>query len=376
VAVENTDYFSSDYHSARQKFLDAVAAAGGAVQSFRNPHAGPDGEALFTDVSLFGSGDAPSILVLGSATHGVEGFAGSAIQTGLLIEGIASRLPSGVSLLVIHAINPYGMAHLRRFTEDNVDLNRNFRDHSQPHSPNPGYENLATAIAPTSLSFWSEVISWSRLPLYVLTHGFSAGKVAVSGGQYSHPDGLFYGGTFETWSNKTIRSIAEQYLSHANRVVFVDFHTGLGAYGAAEVILNVPHESPDHRRAVSIWGPDRVRATGGGESVSIHLDASVKIGISQMLPNAEVTAVSLEFGTVPILQVMKALRAENWLHHHGGPGHPKAQEIKTCLLRTFHPDDEAWEAAVWKQGKEVVDQALVWLGRAGSSESNSTDSVT
>ena len=45
-------------------------------------------------------------------------------------------------------------------------------------------------------------------------------------------------------------------------------------------------------------------------------------------------ATGVEYGTVPIFKVYKALRAENWLHHHGGPDHSKAKEIKTCLFRT------------------------------------------
>jgi len=314
------------------------------------------------DVVLIGATDATRTVVVSSGTHGVEGFAGSGIQTGLLERRIDLRLPDGVSVLMIHAVNPYGMAHLRRFTEDNVDLNRNFRDHSGPHPGNPPYETLAEVIAPQSLSFWAEVRSWSRLLWYRLTAGKAASQAAVSGGQYSHPDGLFYGGTFDTWSNTTFRTVIRRYLSHATHVVVVDVHTGLGEFGAAEVILNVPESSPEYERAVAIWG-QRVRTTVTGASVSTHLEASLKLAISQMLPKAEVTPVSLEFGTVPPMQVFKAVRNENWLHHHAGPEHRRARELRVRLLRAFHPDSEEWHTSVWNQGKEVVDRALAYLAR-------------
>jgi hypothetical protein len=288
----------------------------------------------------------------------VEGFAGSGIQTGLLLEGIASRLPPGVRLVMIHGVNPYGMAHLRRFNEDNVDLNRNFRDHSEHPPDNKGYDKLARWIAPRSISFWSEVGSWSRLLSYRLTAGTQAMQEAVSLGQYSHPDGLFYGGAFETWSNKTMQSIAMRYFSDADRVVVVDVHTGLGAFGAAEIILNDLVTAPNYRRALAIWGPERVRSTAAGESVSPHLDASLKRAFTNWLPRVEVTAVSLEFGTLPPMDVFKALRAENWLHQHGDPFHSKSKKIKACLLRAFHPDSDEWEAQVWQQGKTIVEQAL------------------
>ena len=34
-------------------------------------------------------------------------------------------VPDGVTLLLVHVINPYGYKHGRRYNENNVDLNRN-----------------------------------------------------------------------------------------------------------------------------------------------------------------------------------------------------------------------------------------------------------
>ncbi|GAF71392.1 unnamed protein product, partial [marine sediment metagenome] len=308
-----------------------------------------------------GPKDTKDILVLVSGTHGVEGFAGSGIQTGLLQQGIASSLKPNMSIVMIHAINPYGFSHLRRFNEDNVDLNRNFTDHTKPYPPNPGYKELANAINPKSISFWSNAKTGLRLFWYRLKNGKNKLEVALSGDQYTHPQGIFYGGQSEIWSNQTIRAIARRYLSNAERVVVIDFHTGLGSYGNAEVILNEKEETSAYKRAVEWWGDSRVKSTVSGGSVSVHLQATLKLAIPGMLPNSEVTAVSLEFGTVPAMKVFWALRAENWLHHHGGKGYPNAKRIKDDLLRAFYPDTEDWKSQVWKQGKEVVEQALVHL---------------
>jgi hypothetical protein len=326
------------------------------------------------DVALFGPQDSPATVALCSGTHGVEGFVGSGIQTGLLQAGIASSLPAGVCLVMIHALNPYGMAHLRRFTEENVDLNRNFRDHTRPPPGNSRYDAVAGAIAPRSMSLGSEIGAWGRLLWFRFTAGKGALGAAIQGGQYSHPTGLFYGGMSDAWSNVTLRSIVRDCLSHTKRLVAIDIHTGLGAYGAAEIILNVPSTASAFQRALEIWKPECVRSTvpdgleppGRHKSVSAHLHSSVKLAFSGMLRGAEVTAVSLEFGTLSRLQVFWALRAENWVHHHGGWSHPKAPGIKQRLLRAFHPDDEAWEARVWSEGSEVVSEALVWAGGGGN----------
>lgn len=358
---KNHQYFSPNYAEARKNFIEAAQATGSKIESIANPHTEAKGESIYIDVVLLGDKDAQNVLVVISGTHGVEGFAGSAIQTGILREEVGSKLQNNTSLLMIHALTPYGMAHLRRFTEENVDLNRDFKDPADPLPANPAYEKLADVIAPQSLSFWSEVVSWAQLLWFRLTEGKTATQAVISGGQYLHPKGLFFGGMSETWSNKTLRSIVRRYLPHTNKVIVVDVHTGLGKFGAAEIILNVPENSPEYHRATAIWEPKMVKTTVTGKSVSTHLSTSLKLAIPKMLPQAEVTAASLEFGTLPPMDVFKALRAENWFHHYGGDSHPKAASLKACLLRTFYPDSEEWESSVWHQGKQVIEQALASL---------------
>ena len=77
-----------------------------------------------------------------------------------------------------------------------------------------------------------------------------------------------------------------------------------------------------------------------------------------MLPDAEVTGVGLEFGTFPPMQVFLAMRAENWLYHHGQKSDPRYEKIKNDLLKVFCPDDETWKRNVWHQGQEVVRKAI------------------
>ncbi len=358
--TEQSAYFSSDYQEAREKFIKAALEIGASMESFQNPNTDSQGEPLYMDVAAIGSRDATDILVLGSGTHGVEGFAGSGIQTELLMEGIASAVKPNVGIIMIHAINPYGFVHLRRANEDNVDLNRNFIDHTKPYPKNDGYVELADVISPKSISFWGDTKLRLRLLWYRLKNGKAALKRSVSGDQFTQPQGIFFGGHHETWSNKTLKEIARRYLSNAQRVIFIDFHTGLGPHGNAEVIMNVKADSPAYKRAVQWWG-DRVRTTVSGESVSVHLQASLKLAVPKMIPQAEVTALSLEFGTYPAKEVFLALRSENWLHHYGGRDHQDAEKIKAELVRVFYPNTEEWKLQVWTQGKEVVEQALAHL---------------
>ena len=147
-AVSNC--FSQSYQEARSKFLAAVDAAGLDPQSHPHPLLGRDGEPLAMDVVRDGPLDAAALLIVSSACHGVEGFCGSGVQTALLSDPAfrAAVADSGVAVLYIHALNPYGYSWWRRTTHENVDLNRNFRDFSQPPPRNPGYDELAAALVP------------------------------------------------------------------------------------------------------------------------------------------------------------------------------------------------------------------------------------
>lgn len=362
-------YFSSDYGQARRKFLDAAEAAKAVIESLENPAMGPDGERLFTDVALIGKKECGTMIVLVSGTHGVEGFYGSAAQTGLLREGIGSVLPPDTSILMIHALNPFGFAHVRRFNEDNIDVNRNFLDHSKPHPKNPEYEKMSKFFAPTSMNFLSRAFLLPRLLWYKATGQTETIQQAFSSGQYSYPQGLFYGGTFETWSNLTIRSIVDRYLTDVHRVIVIDFHTGLGSYGDYELLLQHPEESPTYRRAAAIWGSEKVRTTHDTESdpggqtdpddfFFAELSGPMKFIFPGLLPNAEVTAITIEQGVSTSTKVFLALREENWLHHYGDSSTNNGERIKAKLLQTFYPDDDEWREMVWLAAKRVVFQAL------------------
>lgn len=353
-------YFSNSYKEARNKFLNAAKAANLDVESCQNPSNAPDNSALYTDIVFFGDKRAKSILVLISGTHGVEGFAGAGIQTGLLQELHGYDHKPHVGILMVHAINPYGFAHLRRFNEDNIDLNRNFIDHSGDYPENKEYVELANAIQPPSLSLFQNIKSYFHFAWYRIKNGKQKLIKAISEGQYTHPKGLFYGGRTETWSNRTIKEIVDRYLSNADRVVVIDFHTGLGPNGYGELISNEPENSMAYKRASNWWGA-RVKTTINDAAVSPHLSGALKLAIPRMLPRAEVTAVSLEFGTFAPVEVFRALRAENWLHHYGGEKCKDTDKIKMELLRVFYPNTEEWKAKVWKQGKEVVEQVLLNL---------------
>lgn len=147
-------------------------------------------------------------------------------------------------------------------------------------------------------------------------------------------------------------------------MAFVDFHTGLGPFGHGEIMTNTAPGTPEYKRALGWWGA-RVKATWDGGAVGAELAGPMKTALSADLPRAEVTAVSLEFGTYAASRVLRAMQGENWLHHHGGPAHPRAARIKARMRRAFYPDTDDWKLRVWRQAVEGVEQALAGLTARG-----------
>jgi len=361
TTVNLRNSFSDSYREARNRFQEAARAAGATLTHYSHPLPGPDGDEIATDVARIGPASARNILAIGSGTHGVEGYCGSGIQTALLVEGIASDLPDDTALVLIHAINPWGFAWGRRVNEDNVDLNRNFLDHSTTHPENPGYEDIYDALNPTDLGDETIRLGREKMRAYSDRHGPAALQHALSGGQYAHPEGMQFGGTKPVWSNMTLRQIIKTEMGKAERIVYIDIHSGLGARGIGEVISTAPEASATYQRLRNFWG-DIVHSTQAEGSVSSHVPGSITEVFEEELSPREVSPCGLEFGTVAMNLVAAALVADNWLHRHGGLSNPAAPTIKKQIRDAFYVDADDWKEDVTRQTRDMVQRVLTAFG--------------
>ena len=356
-------HFSKDYAEARRKFLAACKAARLKPVSWRNPASGPAGEALYTDVVRIGSPAAARVVLVNSATHGVEGFCGSGIQIGWLRSGDWRRLPKGVAVVLVHAINPHGFAWLRRVTEDNVDLNRNFVDFGEPLPVNAAYDALHAAILP---EHWDEATSAARDTLfaaYQQRHGAMALQGAISGGQYRHAEGVFYGGAQPTWSNRTYHAILERFMQRARHVAFIDLHTGLGPYGTGELICNELPGTPQWEE-LHAWYGEGLTSTESGTSSSAKLTGFIRNATVGALPRARVRPMTIEYGTFPVPEVLGALIADNWLHLKGDVDSALGRAIKARIRRAFYPDESDWKELVFLRARQILRRAVAGVSAA------------
>jgi len=354
-----SDSFSSNYVEARDKFVAAASRRGLVMETFHNNNAvGKQGEALTTDVAYLGSPEAKSLLVLSSGTHGVEGYCGSGVQVELLKSDRLDNLPEDLAILFIHAMNPYGFSHDRRVNEDNIDLNRNFLDFSGPRPDNSKYDEIQSMILPEDWEGPGRQVAEEAIAAYVEKHGMSSYQAAASGGQYSQPQGIFYGGDAASWSRNTALEILGKYGKHASRLGFIDVHTGLGPNGYGELIAL---GSADQFARARAWYGDDVTNPDDGSSSSAPVVGTYGHGVMEAFPNAETTFIALEYGTEPIPEVIDSLRADNWLYLKGDVDSPMGQQIKQRVRNAFYSDNDQWKQKIWQRGEEVVGMAITAL---------------
>jgi hypothetical protein len=354
--------FSPDYARAREKFAEACKQHGVQPVVFAHPLQGPNGEELATDVAWFGPEDARGVMVLISATHGVEGFPGSAGIVDWIRAGGPERLPNGVAVLAVHAINPYGFAWLRRVTEEGVDLNRNFVDFDEPLPVNPGYDALAEHLVPNSLDPSEIAASDAAIAAYREEHGETALMVARSAGQYRHAGGMFYGGTGPTHARRTLEAIVARWdLPGRELVAVVDYHTGLGPFGYGEPISDHTPGSVNVERAKRWYGRS-VTQPRLGTSSSVPKTGLAEYGWERML-GERVSFVALEYGTFPPANGLKVLRADHALHNTRNVDwtDPSTQEIKRAIKDHFAPDDLDWREMVLFRSRQILRLGLQGL---------------
>jgi hypothetical protein len=359
--------FSESYAQARARFAQAARDAGLEVESKPLPMPGRDGEELAMDVARDGHPEAERVLILSSACHGVEGFCGSGVQVAALRDANwrEHTRQRGVAVLYIHALNPYGFSHIRRATQENVDLNRNFQDFSRPLPVNEAYRELQPLLLPEE---WPPSPANSgAIAQYIARSGEAAFQSAITRGQYEFPGGMFFGGTAPTWSNLALREVLRSHGRRAARIGWIDIHTGLGPCGLGERIYAGRDDPAAVTRAHAWWGgggATPVTSIYDGSSSSAFLTGLMWECVYQECAQADYTGMALEYGTVSLMETLQALRAEHWLHLHPQAAPELAARIRRDMLNAFFVDTAEWKDQVLRQAREALFQAVDGLSAA------------
>jgi len=357
--------FPKDYLTARDRFRQAAVRLGCEVEAHPISAQGPHGEALTIDVAIAPGGDQQRALVVSSGMHGVEGFLGSAIQCCLLDDW--RDAPPPIRCVLLHALNPFGFAWRRRVNETNVDLNRNLLLMDEPFSGSPGlYAELDGTLNPKRApSAWDPLAP--KLLVALLRHGMPALKQALAAGQYEYPQGLFYGGDRPSQTNEILSAHFNRWLGAGDRVMHLDFHTGLGDWATFKLLVDQRLNTAQNKRLSDWFGSKSFEvASAAGRAYA----AGGTLGQWSVArnPARDYVYAAAEFGTYGLARVLAGLRTENQAHHWCNAGDPAVERTRQRLVELFCPRSEQWRSSVLEAGRRIVAQAVGGMSGTGACE--------
>jgi Protein of unknown function (DUF2817) len=352
-------YFSSDYFTARSRWQTAAIEHNARLESYSIDAPSPNDKPLSIDVAIFGNPTASKALVISSGLHGVEGLFGSAVQLATIDRYLTTQqLPTDLQLVMIHMLNPFGCAWYRRWNEENIDLNRNFllADEAYCGCP-PAYPSLDSFLNPRTAPSKLEPFLLKSLGL-IARYGMSALKNTLPVGQYDYPKGLFFGGNAPARTQEILAAHLRSWLGSAQQVIHLDLHSGLGKWGTYQLFAEITKDSPRYR-----WLSDRFLSRAAPiENRLLTIDPNDLVyqprgtfGRWCQTEFADLTYdfILAEFGTYPMLRVLKALRAENRAHWWGQPEDLSFDRAKQELIEVFVPKNEKWRNIVLDRGVDL-----------------------
>lgn len=356
--------FIADYAPARERFLNLARQRGARLQTRPHPRVrGRLGEALGIDTAVFGPPDAQHVLLIQGGTHGMEGLCGSGILCALLSKGferIERATQAGIKVVMLHALNPWGFSWCRRVNEDNIDLNRNFRDFSRPAAPDPDYALAHPLLFPQT---WPpDAAHQARLQALIAERGEAWWQYAVSHGQQTHPEGMFHAGNAPTWSNRMLREVVRTEVRGAASLHWIDLHTGLGPSGHGEKIYGGLEDTVCLQRARECWGAE-VTSTFEGNSTSAVIFGMLGQVAWDECPDTEYSGIALEYGTVPFTQVLQALQFDHWVQVRAPKDLALQAQAREGMKAAFAVDTPLWRRQVTEQGWRAFDQAVAHILR-------------
>jgi hypothetical protein len=356
-------------------------------------------------------------IIHSSGTHGVEGYLGSAIQIRFLHELFLqneeavqhnNKSPSESSgkvrkILLIHAINPFGMRHFRRCNENNVDLNRNVLGAEEAKTvierdPNHfGYVDMDSALNPVSSSavskqqrndlpiittYMQELVAITTcvgsIVKVILMKGYYNAKRTIVSAQYHKQTGIFYGGSgqweasifaiqhaidefagFRFTSSKTEQSEPLQTTDTQQTVAstptfWIDVHTGLGKYGKYTVIQKERPENnvPWISQLSSVIRGLEYKQANNGKAVSAGYEQTIGFVNGDLLcPSPSCFSITQEFGSRSGVAVVLALILENKGFNWGN------YEFAYLTSNAFQPQRLSWRRTTLRGGMETLHAA-------------------
>ena len=343
--------FRTDYEDIRLHLQELSDGLGAEFAS----HPIDESDGLYIDSFYLPSRDTQTnLVVLTTGVHGIEGYIGAAMLDVFFGEIYPTLDHSDTGVLVVANVNPYGMKHLRRYNENNVDLNRNFilDWDSFDRASNQEYPKVDTFLGPSGKignALWHEAGFYLSLAKTAITEGADTISDALLTGQYEYPQGVYYGGDGDESSTVYLKDVFARCLeSRYENIVHIDIHSGYGPrYNM--VIFNSVFETMTEAESVAAFGYGNVIAH---DSESFYATTGDTTDFFYRLAQQKDTDTALfstcfEFGTIgdaffdTILSLHYTVD-ENRNHFYPTDNGVSAQIVHENYMELFYPTETEW----------------------------------
>ncbi|MDL1910565.1 DUF2817 domain-containing protein [Chloroflexi bacterium CFX6] len=364
--------FLKTYEASRERFrkyLSTVQSMWSGAKLFQHKLQG--GEDLTIDWIYSDATESnQKVFILTTGEHGVEGYVGSAMMQ-LFIEKYAPKLdPRNTGILLVHAINPWGMKYHRRGNRDNIDLNRTFL-WNVGHDPgfNPDYDRIGKFLNPGAQIknlFFDNIGYTLQLFGHIARMGMKNFRDALLLGQYRDPKGLYYGGTERPEETQTLMELYKQMMASYDQILHLDMHTGYGPRYQMSLVNSALDKGTSEYFVERFDYPLVVAATAD-EFYAIRGDmVDYEYALWQNeFPEKRFFATAFEFGTLGdtmygLFQSPRVMIHENRAYWHGAKNESLLARAKLGFEELFNPSANDWKEKAVKD----ADQAFTGILKA------------
>jgi len=362
--------FPETYEASRERFrnyLSIVQSKWSGAKLFQHKLQGNDDlsiDWIYSDAIESNQ----KVFILTTGEHGVGGYVGSAMMQ-LFVEKYLPKLdPRNTGILLVHAINPWGMRHHRRGNKDNIDLNRTFL-YNVDHDPsfNPEYDKIAKFLNPGT-KIQNLLLDNIDYALHLFWHialmGMKSFRYALLLGQYRDSKGLYYGGIKRPEETQIIMDLYKQMMSSYEQILHLDMHTGYGPRYQMSLV-NSAYDKGDSEYFEKRFNYPIVVAATADEFYAIRGDM---VDYEYLLwknefPERRLFATAYEFGTLGdtlygLFQSPRVMIHENRAFFHGTKDKKLLEEAKHGFEELFNPEAKDWKEKAVADGEQAFEGIL------------------
>ena len=351
-----SEYFYTSYEQVREHLKERVESLEneGVVVEYKT-HAIDASDDLYIDnIYLPSTQNQTNLIVLTTGVHGIEGYIGS-VMLDVFFEEIYPNIDTNTTgILIVANINPYGMKYMRRYNENNVDLNRNFIEDWSTFdlSSNTEYPKVDKFLQPTGKmgnGFWHEVGFYFSLAKEAIFKGADTITNALLTGQYEYEQGVYYGGNGDEASTTYLKGVFSECIDgEYENIVHIDIHSGYGPRYDM-VIFNSVQDPTLEEDAKEMFQYDYIIAQNSDDFYVTYGDTTDYFYRLLKSKNSTKTLYStcFEFGTIgdgtlDSILSLKYTVDENRQHWYPTNNKITQEIVKQNYLELFYPTETNW----------------------------------